>query len=235
MKVKFFLLSLFILLICSGCTVEYNLNIDDKLNLNESITINGNSEEDINKIRDFNSYLPVDISIDDSSAFNSKKDDIEYYNVKKKKNDSVMNFDYSYDVDLFNNNVFVRSCYEYVTVMDSYNEEEKRDELLLSTSNKFLCFDQFDNLDSVVIKIKTKRDVYFNNADNVIGNTYIWNITEGNLDDATINMVLSSEIIGSKLSFWERNALFLISLGVVLLIVIVYKYLKKRSEKINEI
>jgi len=235
MKVKFFLLSLFILLICSGCTVEYNLNIDDKLNLNESITINGNSEEDINKIRDFNSYLPVDISIDDSSAFNSKKDDIEYYNVKKKKNDSVMNFDYSYDVDLFNNNVFVRSCYEYVTVMDNYNKEEKRDELLLSTSNKFLCFDQFDNLDSVVIKIKTKRDVYFNNADNVIGNTYIWNITEGNLDDATINMVLSSQIIGSKLSFWERNALFLISLGVVLLIVIVYKYLKKRSEKINEI
>lgn len=235
MKFRIFLLSLFVLLFCSGCNVEYNLNIDDKLNLNEVIEIEATTNDEMKKISDYNSLLPVDINIDDSFAFQNKNKNIEYYEISKKRNNSFINFKYSYDVDLFNDNVFARSCYQYVTVMNNHDNVDDRDELVLSTSKKFLCFDNFEDLDNVIIKIKTKREVFSNNADSVDGDTYIWNITEANKDDAAISMVMSSEIVANKLSFFEKNALFIIVLSVFIVGGIIYILMKKRSEKVNEI
>jgi len=233
MKVKVILLSVFVLLICSGCSVEYNLDIDKGLKLNESVTIETFNNEEKMKIKDYNSYLPIDINADDYSVYQEKKDGVEYYNFTK-DNNKIM-FDYLYDVDKFNNNVFARTCYEYVTVMENYNKEEERNELILSTSKEFLCFKYYDSLENVVVKIKTTRDVYSNNADNVEGNTYIWNINKANKEDATINLVIDGNVTVEKLSFWERNLLFLISVGVFILGGVIYLVMKKRSEKVDKI
>lgn len=234
MKLKYILICLFVLFICSGCSVNYDLDIDKSLNLNESITVVADTNSEIEKIQNYNEFLPISIEADSPTVFNSKVDDVEYYDIVKEDDNSEITFDYSYNFDNFNDNVFARSCYQYVTVMNSYDEEEQRDELLISTSKKFLCFDSQEGLDNVTVRIKTKREVYSSNADSVDGNTYIWNITKDDKDDASIQMVVSSEIEDS-LSFWEKNMLFLIAIGIFIVGGIVYIILKKHSDKVDEI
>lgn len=235
MKFKYIILCFIFLFVCSGCSIEYNLDIDQSLNLNESITFEADNSDDVKKIQDYEKFLPISIYADDSSVFESKKDDVDYYDISKEEDFSKISFDYSYNIDKFNDNVFARSCYQYITVMNSYDKEEQRDELLLSTSKKFLCFDNQEALDSVTIKIHTKRDVYSNNADIVDGNNYIWNITRDDKDNASIQMVVSSTPIQKTLSFWERNLLFFIAVGVFLIGGLIYIILKKRSDKVDEI
>lgn len=235
MKYKFILLNLFILLLCCGCSVEYNLDIDDDLNLNESISIDAYSNNEVNEIRSYSSFLPISYYADDYSVFEKKKDGLDYYDIFKNSDFNNIVFDYKYNVDKFNDNVFARTCYEYVTVMDTYNELENRNELIISTSKKFLYFDIRDELESVTIKIHTKREVYDHNADSVDNDTYIWNINKNNKNDAAIIMKLSSEIIAKNIPVWERSLLGIICLGIFILVFIVYIIMKNRSRKVDKI
>ena len=235
MKVKYIFSILLVLLLCSGCSVTYNLDIDSKLNLTENVSIDADTSSDIEDISDYNKFLPISYYADESSIFSEKKDGVDYYNMGKKDDNTSINFDYVFDVDKINDSVFAHSCYNYITVMNSYNKDEQRDELLISTSKNFLCFDNYDNLDNVTVKIHTKRSVYSNNADFVDKNTYIWNINETNKNNASIQMVINSEIIDEGIPFWEQNVLFIIVAIVMLISLIIYIFVKKRSDKVNKI
>ena len=110
-----------------------------------------------------------------------------------------------------------------------------RDELLISTSKKFLCFNNYNNLDDVTVNITTKKEVYSNNADSVNGNTYTWYINKDTKDDASIQMVINSEVIDEGIPFWEENLLFIIVCIVLIFSGIVYLFIKRRSDKVNKI
>lgn len=235
MKFKNLFSILVVLLLCSGCSVTYDLNIDSKLNLTENTSIVADTNSEIKKISEYDQFLPISYYADESSIFTEKKDGVEYYNLVKAEDNTNINFDYVFDIDKFNNSVFARSCYNYVTVMKSYNNDEHRNELLISTSKEFLCFENYDNLDNVTIKIHTKRSVYSNNANSVDKNTYIWNITESNKKNASIQMVIDSEIIDEGIPFWEQNILFIIVAITMLISLIIYIFVKKRSDKVNKI
>ena len=228
MRFKFVFLIL-ILLLCCGCNVEYELNIDDYLKLNEFVSIKAISESEKNKINDYDGYLPVDVRTDDYRVYEQKFDDVEYYNIDKKYDNSKLEVGYSFNIDNFNYSMIAASCFDFLSAVDTDNK------LVLSTSRGFLCFENYPELESVNVKITTKREVYSNNADYIEGNTYIWNITEGNKDDIYINMSLSSEPIEKKISFWEKNLLLILVISVIVVGTVVYLIFKKRSEKINEI
>ncbi len=235
MKFKNLFSILFVLLLCSGCSVTYDLNIDSKLNLAENISIDADTNSEIQKISDYDQFLPISYYADESSIFTKKKDGVEYYNLTKKEDNTNIKFDYVFDIDKFNNSAFARSCYNYITVMKSYNNDEHRNELLISTSKEFLCFENYDNLDNVTIKIHTNRTVYSNNANSVDKNTYTWDINESNKNNASIQMVIDSEIIDEGIPFWEQNILFIIVAVAMLISLIIYIFVKKRSDKVNKI
>ena len=232
MRVKIFCVCIFLLVFCSGCSVEYNLDIDRNLDLNENINISATTFDDSEQINNYDKYLPIDYTADEPKVFEKKYDSIEYYDINK-SNDNIK-FSYNYDVDKFNNNIFARNCYQYVTVMNTINEEEERNELILSTSKKFLCFDYYDNLEDVTIKIKTKRKVYSNNADRVEGKTYIWNINKNNKEDSAINIIMDSSP-KSSLSFLEKNLLWIIMAGILFICGVIYFVIKRRSDGVNKI
>ena len=119
--------------------------------------------------------------------------------------------------------------------MKSYNNDEHRNELLISTSKEFLCFENYDNLDNVTIKIHTNRTVYSNNANSFDKNTYTWDINESNKNNASIQMVIDSEIIDEGIPFWEQNILFIIVAIAMLISLIIYIFVRKRSDKVNKI
>jgi len=234
MKSKYILLSVFLIVVCTGCSVTYDLNIDKELNLNESININSHSSSEVTKISDFKVFYPINYEADNPLVFERRVDGVEYYDVTKNDDNTEITFNYKYNVDLYLNNVFARNCYEYVTAMDYFNKDKKRNELLLSTSKKFLCFDKNESLDEVTVKIHTKRKVYDNNADEVKGKTYIWHINKDNKDDRAIIMNVSSTK-GDKLSFWQRNMIFIVFIGVFIVGLIIYFFGRKRSGRINKI
>ena len=234
MKIRYILCSILLIVFCSGCSVTYDLDIDKELNLNESININSNLEMDIKRIADFKDFYPINYEADNPLVFERRVDGVEYYDVTKNNDNNDITFNYKYNVDLYLNNVFARNCYEYVTAMDYFNKNEQRNELLISTSKKFLCFDTNESLEEVTVRIHTKRKVYDNNADEVKGKTYIWHINKNNKDDRAIIMKVSSSK-SDRLSFWERNMIFIVFIVVFIVGLIIYLIGKKRSGRINKI
>ena len=64
------LFSIFVvLLLCSGCSVTYDLNIDSKLNLTENTSIVADTNSEIQKISDYDQFLPISYYADESSIF----------------------------------------------------------------------------------------------------------------------------------------------------------------------
>ncbi len=233
---KNILLFVFIVLCCTGCHVDYHLNIDTVNSMEENIILNGTSNDDIKKINSFNEFVPIDIIADDYSAFQKKLDGIDYYSILRK--DNSLNFIYDrFNVKKLNDSMFARSCYQYVTVMEG--GRGKSSELLLSTSNKFLCFDRYDNLDDVTVTITSKYKLKKTNADVVDEHKYTWNINKENANDKYLYLLLDTTV--RELSLWDRimegeyTNVFTVSLVIAFIGGIVYLILKKKGDRRNRI
>lgn len=224
---------LLIILLLTSCKVEYHLDVDKSLELVENIRLISTNEIDTEKIATFNQYTPINIEIDDISAYKEKKKDIEYYDFKKGKDNTQIEFNYNYNIDKFNNNIFANNCYEYVTTT------QKDNILILSTSKEFLCFDKYDNLEEVTVIIKSKYKLKETNADEKKKHEYIWNITKSNQNNKYL--YLSLDTTKEDLTFLEKLKegayLNIFTLSVILFIigVIIYSFLKKKGQKRDEI
>lgn len=233
MKKKLFIL-IILLLSLTGCKVEYKLNLDNKLNLDENIELISTSEEDKEKFDSFDLYIPIDKNVP-YIAFQEKIEETEYY--KTKKNSSKITFKNSYsnqDYEKYINSYIANSAYDYVSITSINNED-----LVLSSSKKFYLFDKFENLEEVKITISTTYKVIEHNADEVNNHDYKWIINKENADNKGIFL----EINPSKetLTFMEKLIrgdyfnTFVITLIFLVIGILIYLILKKCSEKRDEI
>lgn len=230
MKYLKILLLVFSSLVISACSATYNLDIDKKLNLSENLNLSLSYNSDYDKLNEFDYYLPVNIKSDDYSIFTTKHDDVEYFDIKKSSNAVDFSYKYSNYVDIDSDRI-INTCYDYFNVINKKDKDDNN-RLILSTSKKFKCFDEYDNLDDVTVNITTKKKVYDNNADSVDGNTYTWHISEENKDNASINIIIDGST-DSSLSFVEKNMFLIILIGIFVLGLITYFIVKKHSEAVN--
>ena len=235
MNNKYLLIIIVIAFLCSGCSVDYNIDIDKKLDFVEDINLNSTSDEDTQKIKEFNSFVPINVEADDSAVFEKKYDDIEYYDIRKSNENNKLIFNYVSNIDKFNNDMFARSCYQYITLMKK-NEDK---DLLLSTSRKFLCFDKYENLDDVTVTITSKYKLKETNADVVENHKYTWYINKDNADNKFVYLLL--DITDRDLTLWERILegeyvnIFTISLLLLVIGLVIYFILKKKGDRKNKI
>ena len=225
-----------LVLFLTGCSVNYELDIGRDVRLIENVNLSANTNVDVEKINAFDYYVPIDYTNDDPSVFEKKFNDIDYYDITKKADNSSLSFSYDkYDVNQFNYNMFAKSCYQYVTVMNQNNNKE----LLLSTSRKFLCFDKYDNLDDVTVTITSKYKLKETNADEVDGHTYRWFITKGNADNKYLYLLLDTTV--RELTIWERilegefTNTFTIFLVVFVVGGIIIFLFKKKGDRRNKV
>ncbi len=68
----------------------------------------------------------------------------------------------------------INSCYQYFSIVENPN----RDGVILSTSNKNLCFEMYDILEDITIRLKTNHEVESHNADEVVDGEYIWKLNK---------------------------------------------------------
>lgn len=228
-KVVLAIISVFIL---TGCTAEYNLNIDDNMNeFDESLSVKTSSaSSDYDYVKNFNEFKPIDYKITGYSEVNEKMDGVTYYNFDNDYDDDQASFKYYYNMNKseFLSSAIIHNCFSEI------NYIKNDDGITLKTNGKFTCFDKYPPLDKVIVNITTNKKVIKNNADSISGNIYTWNIYKGNetntimltFENTENNNINESDDISTKLK------IILITLGafiVVIIGIIIYKTKKYNS------
>lgn len=210
MKFFKYLIIVMILIILTGCSIDYNLYVTDNY-IDENININ--AEDNSENINDANKkYNPLHYS-----------DDIEYNQTVKRKNGKIIvNLQYRYKFEEFKNaNSFNQGFYNRNVSLDNNTIN-----INLSDFSGFAPNVNFD------IKIKTKNEVIESNADIVKGNTYIWHVDGNNKDKLKIDIKIKRGT-AKNISIFEQYSIILCIVGLVLLFIIVFSIIfivKKRKE-----
>lgn len=188
-KVKKIVLVILISFLLSGCSVTYNLTIDEKTIQEETLI-----HQDSNNLEELKTiYLdkPVNYNVfvedDDIESIGSEND---IYIRKFVAREGGIDVRYFYDK--FNKNTISSSFAArkaFTNVGYYYNKATNT--IQLSTNNGSKAFLEYPELDSLTINIKTSYPVRSHNANSVNGNTYTWNFSK---DNNNHNIVLVMDI-----------------------------------------
>lgn len=225
MKYKFKLLILiFVLILSTGCSVEYNLTIDE-LNAIEyfSLYVDNNSS---------NTAMINDMYQRQTEAyFNQDTDSSEYYEIKKgltkDKKSLFLNFKYNYPLKKLQNSNAIGQCF--------YNKSITKDQkyITLNTSKGFDCIykDTDLQIENLTIHIKTNLKVVESNSDKVKKNTYTWYIDKNNYQEKNVYMKINyTEENKKKSAISEYLAIPIVMIITALLIFVAFKFRTKNRK-----
>lgn len=132
----------------------------------------------------------------------------------------------------FQDSSIVNNCYQYFNII------EEKDNILISTSLKNLCFDQYPLLDNITIHVKTNHKVVSSNASQVNGYHYTWNISRENKDDSAILLTLKKNeyVFNYENEFLKKIMYIGVFIGIIFGISsIIYIYFKRKRKQVNQI
>lgn len=221
---KRILLLILMLLLTTGCTCQYNLTIENNTYKEEIIIYGENNEETSN----FNKKWEIPVNKEEyhlGGEAGVEKDvtgDVYKYNLSGNK----LTFNYDFTRSDIIDSSAVSNCYNKLTIVDY------EDTIVISTSSKAMCYNRYPTLNNLKINIKVDKPVISNNADNVNGNIYTWNITKDNADDKSINIILDNkktvvddepkeEDNDEKNQIKKRDYTLYIFLGILLIVVLI--------------
>ena len=244
----------------TGCSVDYNIEIkDNQVKVNSKLVETDSSKWDDIIVNDpvekpdynidptycqngkcevsdgesISSTLTFEQLIDSKTVNadeNFKIEGIKKIKTKKELGMSVKNSYNWSDVNNLSRLPGANSCYENFVVFVNKDEETDDNQLIISTSSKNLCFETYNNLEQIKIKLKTNHEVISHNADESTKTTYTWIVDGTNYRNKTIQVVLSEK------TFKTINYPLLIGIvSVILIAVAIYLFIKTTSKKANEI
>lgn len=228
MKKNKIILLILVTLLFSGCSVKYNLSINDDLTVNENIIASEGTYE-----------LKTKTGQDPKVAANSlfelyKIEDIEYNISTTSDSNTTSEVSTSFNSleeyeDYFKSDIIEKVN---ITKKDSYiTLEYKQDVALTEYASRSLIYD------SIEVNIEVPFKVTKHNADSVKGNTYTWNIKkDGKLKDIKITFNKDETDVSKKINlfgFFEINVkysvLFAVGLVVIILAIIGFVYTNNRK------
>ena len=219
------------LLLLTGCTVNYNIDISDNKIKESSNYYYENRMYDSN---DHNAiFLETFEDFDNLSdiylAFNENFED-KYY--KKEmihdSNGDGINLKYTYDFNNYGNSFLFN-------IFDDSNYVNNDGQIVIDVEeiNLYDLYDYFtlldENVSSLNINIKTNFKVLENNADSVKGNTYTWNINADSSNDKSLYIKIQK--VDSKNEKINYTIIFvIITILLIIVIALVFYILKKKKE-----
>ncbi len=253
-RIKKIWLILIIFVLCSGCTIKYDLEIKES-EVGENITVNdtflvGRTKDDI--LETYNTWMPVYDNLDnpdliqDSDDGDGKIDGIEYHekNITKIENGYKHTYKYTYPIKDFNHANSIKLAFGKTSFYDG------GDYITLRTdSDNVLC--NYDYFESLQVNIKVDTNTYKvekNNANRVKGNVYTWSLNRDNCHDSVISMTLnkinntviptttsSSGTVEKKTNSLNNYVLY-IFLGIMALVIFLgYRWFNKMKERGNKV
>ena len=221
MKNKLFLI-IPLLILLSGCTVNYNLNID-KNSITENITGTVTNEEitpevegrtDVNP-KYYYLYLNDSALINDSNEKYTKE-------ITDINNGKSFKFNYTYKGN-YDKSVVINNCFENHVV------EETDTYYRIELNGKFSCLYS----DKIDINVTSNYEVLDNNAKKVYGNKYTWTID--NSDNVNILLTVSKTVkyeTPRKAKAFSTFQIVGLIVFVILTIITYILYKRKNSGKI---
>lgn len=231
---KKILLLLSLVLVLTGCTVNYDLEIFNE-EYNEKITIgNVNITNDVNT--KFSYEIPIHFDEAKVSTIETTKkiDGVIYYQKEKINN---IDFIYSnkFKMEDYYKSYFVNSSFDFFAVY--YNDQDQdsgKDLITISTNFKMKIFDTYPELNDVKVRIKTNHKVKLSNADDVDKYTYTWNYNRDNYQDKAIQLILYKDKY--VLNYDGKLYRILIMAGAIIgIVTITAVVLIRKSKKANKV
>lgn len=226
-------ISLICIFLLSGCSIEYNLSVNNKI---EENIISDSDNVDLYKLYK-NSKIASLYSEYKSSYYyysdNIEDENFSLYKVKDISNSSKYKLGFSYDFDISNyyNSTAVNRCYRYFSVSKEGNN------VSILTSSSFNCFDYYEELEKVTINITSYYDVVQSNADQINGKKHTWIITPENASNKPIIFVYDeSKKNITLIDYITNNAYIAVLLGIFIFIVLpILLFMKLKSKRANKI
>lgn len=179
--VKKIIISLAILLLMTGCSVNYDLEINDDFiheNINGNISKN-EFDSELGENTDLNIYYSL------YSDQNALIDSDELYNKNISEEDGKVFFTAKYD---YHGNYKSSRVIDYCFEKHFVEETEKT--YIIKLGGNFYC----QYADEINVNVTTDNYVINNNADEVDGNIYKWKLAEGSKNNNSIEMIVSKDL-----------------------------------------
>lgn len=160
------ILVLLVVLCLTGCNVEYNLIITED-EFQEQVVID---ENDID--------FPITVYSDQEGTGEGKVDGVLYYDIETTDTSSILRH-------TFNSLDYERS-HAANTCFNRFLVNEEDGVMTILSSNYYNCMDYYSSLDTIKVQVKLDTNIYEivnQNADQIDGSTYIWNINKSNYQD----------------------------------------------------
>ena len=201
-----------LLLLCS-CEAKYQITLEDN-NIHEEIKITEKSS------------LVKNATDEEVNAFADKLLDgergFEYYNRELFTEKNLTGYLYTYDFkyDEYESLAQITKCYSSFKITNNNN-------IIINTSDEFICMDLYEDFDNVEIIIESKYKVVKSNADKQDGNKQIWIINKDNYSNKPINIELDKTTTYNK----KANIKKYIILVIFIILIIAYILLSKKEKK----
>lgn len=208
------------LLLLTGCTVNYNLEVDNDT-LKETIT--GTVTKDESKQKDSDSGVSTIYSIINNDQKPIYNKEVIYDKVINDNGNNIdYTFKYDYDMNDFVNSTLINSCFENRNIVDL------DDYYRIKLSGDFYCLYS----KKINIRVTSNMEVASSNADKIKDNTYIWTIDKNNTDiEFVINKNKAyTKPISRGISNSFRIICFVILVLLSLGVYVIYK--KKNSSEV---
>ena len=189
----------------TGCTLNYEIDFGRTI-INESINaeMDGNIYDVASSIDGDGFYIEKELVEGKIPSLKGYKD---YYSrkIKVNGNKSLVDLNYKYTYDDYENSYILQRCFEksYVKNTD--------DSLYVSLGGYFKCFKE----DDIRVKVSTEYDVVKHNADIVTDDYYIWDIKLSE-DVNDIELFISKEIKEEKDGSFSTIRIIILVLFIIL-------------------
>lgn len=215
---------LIIILLCTGCTINYEVKIDNSMNIQEKLYLKGNYTDYNIDLDSFASEKQLDDYLLNYNNAYFEDGQIELLeNIAKNRKYSIKVKTNKRNIKEISNSMFISYIYNDIKITKNkknYVFNLKRNK---ETGNEEYDYDsiQFDEL---YIKIKTSKMIINSNADSKSWNEHTWKITNDNIKDIHFEVSNISSII-----------LLIPVILFVSIVLILSIYIYKKSQKVNEI
>ena len=229
-KLRLFI-TILILLVLSGCSVEYNLTINEDYTINETVIASEetNRMESLTRLKGKQaiSYLYDMYKRDNKDVELDYRNESKYtYATAYTSHDNINEYANNFTSDVFNKAIVEKK--DNVTTL-TLNQSQK-----LSNDDSYALV-----YDDIKINITIPFKVTQNNADSVNGNVYTWNIKKGK-DLKTIKVSYEEGSKKNNVNVKTKNKTYNIKYSVIIIgilifvivFIILFVYIKNKKNNV---
>ena len=218
-NMKKVLLLLITLILLTGCTATYNINIKDKT-IEDSIKVYTDSK----KVQNADKKTITEFS----EKLGEWERGYEYYKREIYTTDKITGYNYTYTFNYEEYDAMsqLRKCYKDFKITNENNN------ITLSTSNEFLCKTYYQEIDKIEINISSEYKITESNADRKENNIHTWNINKNNYKNKPIIIKINKNIESQKEEKNNKNNnIFQLLITILFFTLILILIIRKKKNK----